>query len=179
VSLVGANIGRKPNFEAIAWFTFLRSRPVLIGVCSDQSHYTNGGVKENGTFSVNIPPAELVVETDYCGLNSGSKVDKSDLFDVFYGDLKTAPMIRECRVNMECRLTQTLEMGNNELLVGEVVASYVDEECLSEGKCDLDKVNPFLYEEGRIPPSYRKIGGSFAAAFRVGTKYKPMSKYEK
>ena len=179
VSLVGANVGGKPNFEAIAWFTFLGSRPVLVGVCSDRSHYTNGGVKENGTFSVNIPQAELVVETDYSGLNSGSKVDKSRLFDVFYGDLKTAPMIRECRVNMECRLNQTLEFGNNELLVGEVVASYVDEECLSDGKCDLDKVNPFLYEEGRIPANYRRMGGPFATAFEVGAQYKHMSKHEK
>jgi len=171
VSLVGANIDEKPNFEAIAWFTFLGSRPILIGVCSDKSHYTNSGVKENGTFSVNIPPAELVVETDYCGLKSGSKVDKSDLFDVFYGDLKTAPMIRECHVNMECRLVQVLEFGNNELLVGEVVASYVDEECLSNGKCDLDRFNPFLYEEGGIPSHYRKIGRQFATAFQVGAKY--------
>ena len=176
VSLVGANIGGKPNFEAIAWFTFLRSKPILVGICSDKSHYTNSGIKENGTFSLNIPPTELVVETDYCGMFSGSKVDKSGLFDVFYGDLKTAPMIRECRVNMECRLMQTLKFGNNELLIGEVVASYVDEECLSDGECDLDKVNPFLYEEGRIPPRYWRVGEPLATAFQIGTEYKPGSK---
>ncbi len=176
VSLVGANVGGKPNFEAIAWFTFLGSKPVLIGVCSDKSHHTNLGIRENGTFSVNIPRAEMVVETDYCGLNSGSKVDKSEVFDVFYGDLKTAPMISECPVNMECRLVQTLEFGNNELLVGEVVASRVDEECLSEGKCDVEKVNPFLYEEGKTPPGYRKIGQSLATAFQIGVKYKPRPK---
>ena len=171
VTLVGANVGGKPNFEAIAWFTFLASKPILVGVCSDKSHHTNLGVKENGTFSVNIPRAELVVETDYCGLYSGSKVDKSKVFHVFYGDLKTAPMVRECHVNMECRLVQTLEFENNELLVGEAVASYVDEECLSDGRCDIQKVNPFLYEEGKIPPGYWKIGGQFATAFQIGTKY--------
>jgi flavin reductase (DIM6/NTAB) family NADH-FMN oxidoreductase RutF len=179
VSLVGANVGGKPNFEAIAWFTFLGSKPILVGVCSDKTHHTNGGVKRNKTFSVNIPRAELVVETDYCGLNSGSKVDKSGVFDVFYGDLKTAPMIRECPVNMECRLVQTQEFGNNELLVGEVVSSYVDESCLSDGKCDVDKVDPFLYEEGRIPPGYRKIGEPLATAFQVGARYKPASKPER
>lgn len=176
VSLVGANIRGKPNFEAIAWFTFLGSKPVLVGVCSDKSHHTNLGIRENGAFSVNIPRAELVVETDYCGLNSGSKVDKSEVFDVFYGDLKTAPMIRECHVNMECRLVQTLEFENNELFVGEVIASYVDEECLSDGKCDVEKVNPFLYEEGRTPPGYWRIGEPLATAFQIGTEYKPCSK---
>ncbi len=176
VSLVGANVSGKPNFEAIAWFTFLRSKPVLVGICSDTSHYTNLGIRENRTFSVNIPKAEQVVETDYCGLNSGSKVDKSEIFDVFYGDLKTAPMIRECHVNMECRLAQTLKFKSNELFVGEAVASYVDEECLSDGKCDMKKINPILYEEGRIPPSYWRIGEQLATAFRVGTEYKPSSK---
>jgi flavin reductase (DIM6/NTAB) family NADH-FMN oxidoreductase RutF len=73
---------------------------------------------------------------------------------------------------MECRLVQTLEFENNELLVGEVVASYVDEECLSDGKCDVEKVNPFLYEEGKIPPSYWKIGKRLATAFQIGKKYK-------
>ncbi len=176
VSLVGARISGKPNFEAIAWFTFLRSKPILIGVCSDKSHHTNLGIRENGTFSVNIPGAELVVQTDYCGLNSGSKVDKSKVFNVFYGDLKTAPMIRECPVNMECRLVQTLEFGNNELFIGEVVVSHVDEQCLSDGKCDVEKINPFLYEEGRAPPGYWRIGGRLATAFHIGTKYRPKAK---
>jgi len=37
-------------------------------------HYTNSGLRENGTFSVNIPSVELVKQTDYRGLVSQSGV---------------------------------------------------------------------------------------------------------
>jgi flavin reductase (DIM6/NTAB) family NADH-FMN oxidoreductase RutF len=176
VVLVGANVNGKPNYLTVAYCGIAQHVPPMVSVTMGKHHYTNAGIRENGTFSVNIPRAELVVQTDYCGLNSGSKVDKSKVFNVFYGDLKTAPMIRECPVNMECRLMQTLEFGNNELFIGEVVVSHVDAQCLSDGKCDVEKINPFLYEEGRAPPGYWRIGGRLATAFHIGTKYRPKAK---
>ncbi|MFC1921177.1 hypothetical protein ACFLYQ_05585, partial [Chloroflexota bacterium] len=58
------------------------------------------GIKQNMTFSVNVPSADLVKETDYCGIESGSKADKVAVckFDVFYGKLETAPMVEQCPV---------------------------------------------------------------------------------
>ena len=46
----------------------------------------------------------MISETDYCGLVSGRKTDKSNIFNVFYGELETAPMIMECPVSIECKL---------------------------------------------------------------------------
>lgn len=175
VCLVGANVGGKPNFEPIAWFTFLESRPIFVGICSDKSHYTNRGIRANKTFSVNVPPAELVVETDFCGLYSGSKVDKSEVFDVFYGKLKTAPMISECPVNLECRLVRTVRFMVNEFFAGEVVEVFVDEECLASGSGDVGRVDPLLYEGGSHP-KYWKLGKRIARAFEIGKNYKPETK---
>ena len=76
----------------------------------NKQHYTNSGIKEHRTFSVNVPTANQVKETDYCGMVSGRKKDKSKLFNTFYGELQTAPMIMECPVNMECELIQTLNL---------------------------------------------------------------------
>jgi flavin reductase (DIM6/NTAB) family NADH-FMN oxidoreductase RutF len=89
LSLVGANVGGKPNFEAISWFNLVDYQPNLVSISSEKSHYTNKGTRENKTFSVNIPSVDMAEATDFCGLNSGSKVDKSKVFDVFYGELKT------------------------------------------------------------------------------------------
>ena len=46
----------------------------------------------------------MMEKTDFCGLVSGRDIDKAALFDVFYGELKTAPMITECPLSLECRL---------------------------------------------------------------------------
>ena len=69
-SLVGANVGGKPNYLTVAWFTMVHPKPPYVMVTMNKVHYTNSGVKENGTFSVNIPSAEMAEVTDYCGLVS-------------------------------------------------------------------------------------------------------------
>jgi flavin reductase (DIM6/NTAB) family NADH-FMN oxidoreductase RutF len=44
---------------------------------------TATGIRENQTFSVNIPSVDIVKETDYCGLVSGKNQDKSQVFECF------------------------------------------------------------------------------------------------
>ena len=58
-------------------------------------HLTNEGIKANRTFSVNLPSQDMVVVTDHIGMVSGRQDDKSGIFDVFHGELDTAPMIEQ------------------------------------------------------------------------------------
>jgi flavin reductase (DIM6/NTAB) family NADH-FMN oxidoreductase RutF len=81
--LVGAMVDGKPNFITIAHIGIVNhARPYLISLSMAKVHYTNPGIRKNKAFSVNIPSENLVVETDYAGLVSGKKTDKSDLFDM-------------------------------------------------------------------------------------------------
>jgi len=97
MSLIGANVKGKANFLAAAWFMAASISPPKVAVALNKEHYTNQGIKENKTFSVCIPSEDMVKATDYCGLVSGFKADKSGVFDVFYGMLKTAPIITVSR----------------------------------------------------------------------------------
>jgi flavin reductase (DIM6/NTAB) family NADH-FMN oxidoreductase RutF len=117
VVLVGANVKGKPNFLPIGWFVGAGFKPPRVAVVSSRVHYTNKGIKENKTFSVCIPSEDMVEVTDYCGCVSGSKVDKSTFFEVFYGKLKTAPMIMECPVNLECKLEKVIDAGQQEIFI--------------------------------------------------------------
>jgi flavin reductase (DIM6/NTAB) family NADH-FMN oxidoreductase RutF len=167
-SLVGANVGGKPNYLAIAWFTMVHPKPPYLMVTMNKAHHTNAGVKANGAFSVNIPPADLVEKTDYCGLVSGKKHDKSDIFETFYGKLKTAPMIRECAFNVECRLVQTVDLPMEELFIGEIVGAYTEERYLTDGAPDISKMNPFLLIQPK--KMYVSLGKDLAPAWEVGKK---------
>ena len=124
-TLVGAMVEGKPTFITIAHVGIMDPGSVSLGM--NKMHYTNAGIKESGTFSVNIPTVEMVKETDYCGLVSGKNVDKAALFEVFYGNLKTAPMIEECPINMECRLVQTVDFPRHDIFIGEIVEAYCQE----------------------------------------------------
>jgi len=85
--LVGADVDGKPNFSAYAWCGIVNSRPPMLSVSFRPQRLTLKGVKQNGTFSVNIPSVDQVKETDYCGTFSGRDRDKvADCkFTVFTG----------------------------------------------------------------------------------------------
>jgi flavin reductase (DIM6/NTAB) family NADH-FMN oxidoreductase RutF len=96
VSLVGAHVDDKPNFMTVAWFSMASYNPPRMAIVLGKNHYTNPGIKENKAFSVCLPSEDMAEVTDYCGIVSGKKTDKSKIFDLFYGELKTAPMIKDC-----------------------------------------------------------------------------------
>jgi flavin reductase (DIM6/NTAB) family NADH-FMN oxidoreductase RutF len=168
VVLVGTNVGGKANFMAVGWVTRVNAAPPMLAVGIFNKHYTNEGIRENGTFSVCFPDAGLIEKTDYCGIVSGRRVDKSAVFDVFYGETMTAPMIGECPLNLECRLVQTVELPTNNLFIGEIVASFADERCMTEGKLDIRKLNPLLLT---MPDNrYWTVGDVAGNAWEAGEK---------
>jgi flavin reductase (DIM6/NTAB) family NADH-FMN oxidoreductase RutF len=170
VTLLGANVGGKANFMALGWVSRVNANPPMIGVGVHKSHYTPEGIKEYRSFSINFPGAEMIIETDYCGLVSGEKTDKSSLFEVFYGELGTAPMIKECTLNLECRLVETLEFPTNYFFVGEIVAAYSEEQYLTQGKPDIKKMEPLLLT---MPDNnYWTIGDYAGTAWKIGKNLK-------
>jgi flavin reductase (DIM6/NTAB) family NADH-FMN oxidoreductase RutF len=169
-TLVGANVDGKPNYLTVAYCGIMNHNPPTISVALGKSHYTTIGIKENGTFSVNIPSAELVKITDYCGLVSGYKVDKSQLFETFYGKLKSAPMIRECPLNLECKLIQTLEFSVDEAFIGEIVGAYSEDQYLTNGLPDIRKMNPIVFS--MHDDNYWEVGDHLGRAWNIGKELK-------
>lgn len=171
--LVGANVDGKPNFSAYAWCGIVNSRPPMLSVAFQHKRHTLKGVKQNGTFSVNIPSTELVKETDYCGLVSGRKTDKvADCkFDIFYGKLANAPLISECPVNLECHALHILNLGSHEMVVGQIKEVYCTDSCLTDGEPDVSKIKPFLWV---IDPAnqYLEFGKPIGEAFSIGKQVK-------
>ncbi|MFH1489801.1 MAG: flavin reductase family protein [Pseudomonadota bacterium] len=170
VSLVGAHVNGKPNFLAVAWFTMVSYKPPRIAVSLAKGHYTNPGIKDNQTFSVCLPSEKMVEKTDYCGIASGKKTDKSDIFDLFYGELKTAPMIKDCPLSMECRLVEIVECSSNEIFIGEIMETYTEECFLTDGKLDFRKMKLLILSQQDT--SYWSLGEPVAKAWNIGKGYK-------
>ena len=170
-TIVGARVEGRPNFITIAHIGIVsHAKPYLISLSMAKPHYTNAGIKENKAFSVNIPSEDLVVETDYVGLVSGKKTDKSEVFDIFYGNLPDAPMIAECPINMECRLFDVYDTPTHDLFIGEIVETYADDSVLKNGKVDLARVKPLLFDMSSI--KYWSIGKPLAGCWNIGKQLK-------
>lgn len=171
--LVGANVDGRPNFLTVAWGNIANAEPPMASVAIRASRHTRIGIEQNKTFSVNVPSTNLVKEVDYCGVASGSKVDKVKTceFTVFYGKLGTAPLIEECPVNLECSVQHSLELGSHTLYIGRIEEVHASSDCVTEGKLDLGKVKPlvFLAEPSR---QYYAMGELLGKAYKIGLELK-------
>ena len=171
--LVGANVNGKPNFLTVAWAGIAGENPPMVSIAIRHNRYTLKGIRQNMTFSVNVPSTDMVRETDYCGIVSGSEVDKVEVcrFKVFYGKLGSAPLIEQYPVNLECKVVHILDLGSHSLVIGRIRETHVSESCLTDGKPDIDKINPLIYitdSDGQ----YQALGGVIGKAYSVGKELK-------
>ncbi len=169
MTLVGSIVAGKVNFMAVGWVCRVNYRPPLVAVALGP-HHTNKGIEEQKSFSVNVPGVSLIEKTDYCGLVSGSKTDKSGIFTVFYGKLKGAPLIEECPVCLACKLYETVKLPSNTLFIGEIVEAFAEEDHMTDAKPDIKKINPFTLT---MPDNnYWEVGNHLGKAWHLGKKFK-------
>lgn len=166
IVLLGSMVDGRPNFITVAWFNRMSRTPNIWGAAIGKTKYTLQGIKENETFSFNFPDADLVVKTDYCGIRSGKDVDKSEMFDVFYGNLENAPMIQNCPVAAESTLHELIDMSTHYLVLGEVKHIYTETRYMTDGVLDQKKLNFLLFTNPAR--QYWTLGDVVADAYSVG-----------
>lgn len=164
VTIVGTVVNEKPNWITISHVGIMTFGVISLGM--GKKHYSNAGIHQNKTFSVNIPSMEQRVVTDYVGIVSGEKVDKSQTFTTFTGELENAPMILECPVCMECRLVKTVDFPTHDVFMGEVVQTHVNSEVLDGKKIDFAKVRPLLFDFQKV--NYWALGEPVGKAWSDG-----------
>jgi len=167
--VVGAEIGGRPTFTTIAWSTPVEDDPPLVLCAIAKDHYLVSS-PSMGVFSLNFPSADQVALADYCGIVSGYEEDKSAVVSVEYG-LYGAPLVGDFPLSLECRVRQWIDIGEScWLLVGEVVESYIREDCLVNGKPDVSRMNLISYITKQS--EYRLLGERVARAREVGMKFR-------
>jgi flavin reductase (DIM6/NTAB) family NADH-FMN oxidoreductase RutF len=150
----------------VAWMNRLNGNPPIWGLAIGKKAYTLKGIKVNRTFSINIPSIDLVAKADYVGIVSGRNVDKSKLFEVFYGKLESVPMIQECPLCVECKVYDIVELPRTDLVMGEIIAAYTEKRYMSNETLDPKKINPFVLTQ---PDNhYWELGEVVADAFAIG-----------
>lgn len=164
--LVGTVVDGKPNFMTAAFVGMVNFKPPIIACGINPDHYTSKGITENGVFSINLPHEGMVKETDWCGIFSGAKKDKSALFETFAGNTLQAPMISACRLTAECKVVKTVKFEIDTVFFGEIVDVHVDEAALVDGNPNWAAIAPLLFT---FPDKgYWKLGDYVAKAWSVG-----------
>lgn len=169
--LVGAEVEGRANFMPAAFVGIANYKPAIVACGLNPDHHTCAGIEANGCFSLNLPPPELVEATDWCGLHSGKRVDKSGVFETFTGELEAAPMIQACHLTIELKVVQQLAFAVDKVYFGEVVAVHADEAVVEDGQPVWPQVSPLIFT---FPDKgYWQLGAYVAKAWSVGNSFTP------
>ena len=141
--IVGSMVNEKPTYTTVGAGGCACLEPVLC-VSLKNTHYITEGIVKTGYFSVNIPSSILVKEMDYCGIVSGRDADKSVLFTPFFDTAGQAPMIEECPLNFLCKVCDSKEIRGFTMFFGEIVAAFVNEDCVTQDRPDPLKIDPII-----------------------------------
>lgn len=156
-----------PNAMNAAWGGVHNDDEVFI--CIDGGHKTADNILARKAFTISFATKEAVTASDYVGIVSGKKVHDKFARAGFH-EVKSqkvdAPLIEELPVALECELISyskdTCEC------IGRIVNLNADESVLTDGKVDMSKFHPILYEG--FNREYRAFGEKVGKAYSEGQK---------
>ena len=133
-------------------------------------HKTTENFEKTGAFTVAFGTADTVVISDYFGVETGKNVNKLRRAGCHTHPSArvNAPIIEEYPLTLEC-LVRSWDPDTG-YLIGEIVSSQADDSILTDGRVDLGKLRPIIFD-----PSfnvYRVVGEAVGKAFGDGLALK-------
>lgn len=156
---------KNPDVMMAAWAGQYDYKQIVVSM---SKHKTTENLEATGAFTVSFADVHTVAESDYLGLVSGSKVPGKVAkvgFSFTPSPNVDAPIINEYPLTLECKVVSWADG----ILVGEVVNMSADERILTDGKVDLEKLQPIVFDAASM--TYRAIGEVVGKAWGAGKKF--------
>ncbi|NLX42500.1 MAG: flavin reductase family protein, partial [Chloroflexi bacterium] len=157
------------NLMAVAWVGIVAGQPPMLAMEVGARHYTTPFLDKEGECTVNVPSAAMAVGVDYCGSVSGTDDPNKAAtcgWTLQPSRLVSAPLVAECPVSFECRVTSKVAAGRGSFYLCEIVETHVDEEVLDErGRPDARLVDPLIFTPDG---AYARLGDSLGRAWQIG-----------
>lgn len=170
------------NIITIGWTGILNTVPPKTYISVRPSRHSYNMIKDSGEFVINLTPSQLTKAADYCGIYTGKKVDKFEKCSLSKepATVVACPMIAECPVSIECRVTEIIPLGSHDMFMADIVAVNVNEELFDkDGKMRLDKANLIAYAHGEYFELGKKIGSFGFSTNKKKKKHQKKNQTEK
>lgn len=142
--MVSCSNGNKDNIITLAWVGTVCSNPPLISISIRPPRYSHELISASKEFVINIPNEKMIKACDFCGTKSGRNIDKFKELGLTKekGFIVNAPLIKECPINIECKVKEIIHLGTHDMFIGEVVSLDADEEVVNlNGKIDYGRID--------------------------------------
>ena len=167
--------GEKPNIITLAWAGTVCSDPAMVSISVRPERYSYPLIRESGEFVINLTNRALTRAADFCGVRSGRDLDKFAHCGLTpaAASAVSAPLLAESPVNLECRVTQVLELGSHHMFLAEIVAVDVASSVVDQnGRLCLDRADLVAYAHGEYFALGEKLG-SFGYSVRKKPARRP------
>ena len=160
-ALVTCGTPDAPNVLTVGWTGIVCTRPPMTYISVRPERYSHDIIMKNGEFVINLTTESMCRETDLCGVKSGKDTDKFALcgFTPVQAHEVDAPLIEQCPVCLECRVTEHKLLGSHTMFLAEIVGVDADEQFIDgKGRLDLQKCGLMAYAHGEYFALGRKLG---------------------
>lgn len=169
----------KDNVFTVAWTGTVCSDPAMVSISVRPSRYSYQMIKDTKEFVINLTTRDLAYATDFCGVRSGRDIDKFQEMKLtkLPGTKVKAPLIAESPVNIECRVTQEIELGTHVMFLATVEAVTVDDAYMDDNNTfHLSKADPIVYSHGEYYTLDQMIGSFGYSVKKTKSKGKNSNK---
>ena len=149
------------NIITVAWTGIINTNPAMVYISVRPERFSHNIIKETGEFVINLTNKDLTYATDWCGVKSGSKVDKFKKMKLTKekANFVNCPMIKESPVSIECKVKEIKELGSHNMFIAEVLSIDATEEYFDEtGAFDITKCNLIAYANGKYFELGEQVG---------------------
>jgi flavin reductase (DIM6/NTAB) family NADH-FMN oxidoreductase RutF len=139
------------NILTIAWTGTICSEPAMTYVSIRPSRLSHEIISRTGEFVINLTTKKLAFATDYCGVKSGREINKFKKMELtpIKGEHVKAPLIEECPINIECKVTEIKKLGSHDMFMAKVMAVHADKKYMGEKEAfNFAKAEPICYSHG-------------------------------
>lgn len=142
VVLVSVGDGGADNLFTVAWNMPARKDPPMLALSVGRRHHSWPFIERTGELGVNVPDAALADRVLGCGKVSGR--DEPDKFARFRltrqpAEQIKAPLVAEALANVECRVSQVVDLGGSALLVVQVLRAVAATDHFRDGHWQFDR----------------------------------------
>jgi flavin reductase (DIM6/NTAB) family NADH-FMN oxidoreductase RutF len=115
------------NIMTMGWHMVLEFSPSLVACCISNANHSFEMIRRSHECVINVPTTDLVNEVIGIGNCSGAEVDKFKAFGLTPAPATnvSAPLIKECYANFECRLANSSLVSKYDLFIWEVLKAHV------------------------------------------------------
>src|SRR6266436_7461578 len=126
IVLVSSAWKKESNIMTMGWHMMMQFSPALFGCYIWDGNHSFEMIRRSKECVINLPTTDLANEVVGIGNCSGDTIDKFKMFKLtpVRADKVSAPLIKECYANFECRLADASQIPRHGLFIWEVVKAH-------------------------------------------------------